>query len=141
MFDEIKKLLGVDQLKRTALGDQSADVKLVECVANTVLETVRPYRAVEPPMTDGIVMTALIASAGVIHGELMEIGVVPDMTDEAKMELLMGNFASGVEVGRDHVRQLRDRKVKDAAEAAEAERAAIVAKAANDLAAGKVTKQ
>lgn len=65
-----------------------------------------PLRVADPGGIDGIAITACVVLAGAIHGEMLEMGVAPDLTEEAVQHMLSVNWAMGVRAGRNKVQQV-----------------------------------
>lgn len=90
----------VDQLRVSGQPGMAAVKAMTLDLLNIIGEAMRPLRQPETaPDMESMIMAAAVTYAGVLHGELMGIGVVPDLTDEALRVMLMTNFRTGQRVG------------------------------------------
>jgi hypothetical protein len=119
------KPIGADHLKAANINGEHADaVKMTELFANVALMATHDMTHADQPYTGGIAMTSFACCAGIVQGEMEAAGIVPELTDEAITKLLVANFKTGRDLGLGHKAKID-----------EAQRAAEVAKAADELAA------
>lgn len=110
-----KPLIEADDLLSGQLSNLNQFGKRVQ-LTNMVLDAVGPFRVHEcAPINDGLCISALAVAAGAIYGEIVELGIVADMTDEAVTKLMVFNFRAGQEMGRNKAQRARAAHAADAA--------------------------
>ena len=88
--------LRVDQLATATRNSEYRElVEMTEAVAQKVMDTIHDTMMIERPTTGGVCMTALAACAGIVQGSMEAEGIVPEITEEALIKMLVENFKTG----------------------------------------------
>lgn len=110
-------IIGPEQLISCMPGDGGAQQELADLtmeLLNKLRLFVAPIRQSDPVHYDGPLITALVALAGGIHGELLAMGMCADLTPEAVARMLSLNWYSGVAMGERHVNGIAAQEGLDA---------------------------
>lgn len=103
------EVIGPDDMLSVAHGEPGIDGELAKVtieLVNMLVTVCSPLRNQAPGVIDGPLITALATYAGCIHGELLAMGMAPEVTEAGLNKLLLTNFQSGAIAGKRKVERL-----------------------------------
>ena len=78
-------------------------------VINLLAEVFSHLRSDETaPDMESVIITALVSYAGCLHGEMLALGLVGELTDDAVTKLLLHNFRMGTKAGQAKVARIAE---------------------------------
>jgi len=111
-----QKIIGVDDLIEKFVKPDKADqlaVVTIEMV-NMLAEVFSHIRTEDKaPDMESVIISAAITYAGCVHGEMVGLNLVGDLTDEALTKMLVTNFRSGQRAGQNRVKRVADQLAAD----------------------------
>lgn len=106
-----KPPLGADQLVTDQTPGIDPRLRQMTCdIINELAKAVQELRTPETaPDMESLIMTAAVTYAGALHGEMLGLDIVADLTDEALQVMLVTNFRTGQRVGLQRIADARER--------------------------------
>lgn len=105
-------VIGLDDMLELKIGDPNASPEQQQLsertffLVNLIGTTLAPMRQAHGPEHDSPLMAALVTLAGGVYGELLAMGIAPDMTEEASRAMLVNNWRVGVQAGKAKVERI-----------------------------------